>query len=166
MQTSSANWTNFQISGTIPFMAKILILNGPNLNLLGTREPEIYGTQSLDQLNTSLLHQALSLGHELQSVQSNAEHQLIDKIQQAKSQGYQVVIINPAALAHTSIALRDAIVAAGLPTIEVHLTNIYAREPFRHHSYLTDVCVGSIQGFGANSYHLALQAADHILSQP
>ncbi len=144
-------------------MPKILLINGPNLNLLGSREPALYGTQTLEALNQELQQTAQGLDLELDCLQSNAEHELIEFIQQAPTQSYALIIINPAALGHTSIALRDALLATQLPAIEVHLTNIYARESFRHCSTLTEVCVGCIQGFGAFSYPLALQAAHHHL---
>lgn len=147
----------------MPLMAKILILHGPNLNLLGTREAEIYGSSTLDDINKTLADQAKSLGHELHANQSNAEHELVDRIQAAKSEGVDFIIINPAAYTHTSVALRDALLAVEIPFIEVHLSNIKARESFRHESYLADIATGGIFGFGAYSYELALSAADHHL---
>ncbi len=146
-------------------MSKILLLNGPNINLLGTRQPEIYGAQSLEQLIADLKHQATLKGHELDHLQTNAEHLLIEAVQNAPIAGCQFLIINPGAYGHTSIALRDAVLAVKLPMIEVHLSNIYARESFRHCSYLTDISIGNIQGFGGLGYKLALEAADHFLSQ-
>jgi 3-dehydroquinate dehydratase-2 len=140
-------------------MAGILLLNGPNLNLLGTREPGIYGTASLQSIEAKLAGIARSRGFELVAFQSNAEHELIGKIQSAKSDGVAFAIINPAAYSHTSIALRDAFLAAALPFIEVHLSNVFARETFRHHSYLSDIAVGCIFGFGPIGYELALDAA-------
>jgi len=147
----------------MPAMAKILLINGPNLNLLGSRETELYGSTSLEDINSRLDQQAQALGHELMTLQSNAESELIDEIQQAKVQKISFILINPAALAHTSVALRDALLAVNIPFIEVHLSNIFAREAFRHHSYLSDVAVGLIAGFGGQSYELALTAAHHFL---
>jgi 3-dehydroquinate dehydratase II len=140
-------------------MAGILLLNGPNLNLLGTREPGIYGTASLQSIEAKLAGIARSRGFELVAFQSNAEHELIGKIQSAKSDGVAFAIINPAGYSHTSIALRDAFLAAALPFIEVHLSNVFARETFRHHSYLSDIAVGCIFGLGPIGYELALDAA-------
>lgn len=139
-------------------MANILILNGPNLNLLGLREPDIYGSASLEDIHTHLRATAVELGHVLQTFQSNAEHMLIDRIHQAQGQ-VDFIIINPAAFTHTSIALRDALVAVKIPFIEIHLSNIHARESFRHHSYFSDIAVGVISGLGSLGYELALQAA-------
>jgi 3-dehydroquinate dehydratase II len=140
-------------------MARILLLNGPNLNLLGSREPGIYGSATLSSIENKLKGAALARGHELIAVQSNAEHELIDKVQSAKADGVDFVIINPGAYTHTSIALRDAFLGVAMPFIEVHLTNIHAREEFRHHSYLSGIAVGSIVGLGAQGYELALEAA-------
>lgn len=140
-------------------MAKILLLHGPNLNLLGTREPETYGHATLTSIVGDLAAIAQENGHELQSFQSNAEHALIDRIHAARADGTAFILINPAAFTHTSIALRDALLAVALPFIELHLSNVHAREPFRQHSYFSDVAVGVICGFGADSYRLALQAA-------
>jgi 3-dehydroquinate dehydratase II len=140
-------------------MARILLLNGPNLNLLGTREPAIYGTATLQDIEAKLNGLCVSQGHELVAAQSNAEHELIAKIHAAKRDGTGFVIINPGAFTHTSIALRDAFLSVGLPFIEVHLSNVFAREAFRHHSYLSDVAVGCIYGLGPIGYELALQAA-------
>jgi len=139
-------------------MAKILVLNGPNLNLLGTREPKHYGKQSLDQIVARLKQQAQQAGHELDSLQSNAEHELIDRIHQARGE-IDFIIFNPAAFTHTSVALRDALSAVEIPFIEVHLSNVHAREAFRRHSYFSDIAVGVISGLGPVSYELALQAA-------
>jgi 3-dehydroquinate dehydratase-2 len=146
-------------------MARILLLNGPNLNLLGSREPAIYGTASLQDIETKLSAMALAQGHELVAAQSNAEHELIGKIQTAKRDGVGFVIINPGGFTHTSIALRDAFLAVDLPFIEIHLSNIFTREAFRHHSYLSDIAVGCIFGLGAIGYELALQAAIARLSK-
>jgi 3-dehydroquinate dehydratase II len=140
-------------------MARILLLNGPNLNLLGSREPGIYGSATLSSIEDKLKQAARARGHELIAAQSNAEHELIDKVQGAKADGVDFVIINPGAYTHTSIALRDAFLGVAMPFIEVHLTNIHAREEFRHHSYLSGIAVGSIVGLGAQGYELALEAA-------
>jgi 3-dehydroquinate dehydratase-2 len=140
-------------------MARILLLNGPNLNLLGSREPDTYGSATLADIESTLAAAARGKGHELVAVQSNAEHELIDRIQNAKRDGFAFVVINPGAYTHTSIALRDAFLAVGIPFIEVHLTNIYAREPFRHRSYLSGIAAGCIVGLGAQGYELALDAA-------
>jgi len=148
-------------------MAKLLLLNGPNLNLLGTREPGIYGAATLADLEQRCLALALSLGpHELSCFQSNAESALIERIHAAGPEGIAFILINPAAFTHTSVALRDALLGVGIPFIEVHLSNIFAREPFRHHSYLSDIAVGVISGLGPHGYELALQAADHYLATP
>ncbi|GMV28142.1 MAG: 3-dehydroquinate dehydratase [Rhodanobacteraceae bacterium] len=144
-------------------MARILLLNGPNLNLLGLREPETYGHATLDSIVGDLAAIAQRRGHELTHFQSNAEHALIDRIHAARVDGSDFILINPAAFTHTSIALRDALLAVGLPFIELHLSNVHAREPFRHHSCFSDVAVGVICGFGADSYRLALEAAMHRL---
>jgi 3-dehydroquinate dehydratase-2 len=140
-------------------MARILLLNGPNLNLLGTREPNVYGSATLGQIVAQVRQRAEALGHELLDLQSNAEHDLIDRIHAAKPDGIAFIIINGGALTHTSIALRDAFAAVAIPFIEVHLSNIFAREPFRHHSYLSDLAAGCIVGLGPIGYELALQAA-------
>ncbi len=140
-------------------MARILLLNGPNLNLLGSREPVLYGSATLAEIEATLSQSARTRGHELIAAQSNAEHELIDRVQRARSAGMSFVIINPGAYTHTSIALRDAFLGVAMPFIEVHLTNIYAREEFRHHSYLSGIAVGCIVGFGAQGYELALEAA-------
>lgn len=140
-------------------MASILVINGPNLNLLGTREPEIYGSQSLDDINVQLREICRQAGHHIQFLQSNAEYEIIDRIHDARKEGIQFIIINPAALTHTSIALRDALLAVEIPFIEVHLSNVHAREAFRRHSYLADVAIGSIVGLGPQGYELALRAA-------
>ncbi len=140
-------------------MAKILALHGPNLNLLGTREPDIYGHATLPDINNQLAEQAQAAGHELAWFQSNAEHELIGRIQQARNEQTAIILFNPAAFTHTSIALRDALSAVAIPFIEVHMSNVHAREPFRHRSYLSDIAIGVICGFGADSYRLALDAA-------
>ncbi len=138
-------------------MYRILVLHGPNLNLLGHRETKIYGKVTLKEINQWLLKAAQQEGVELTAFQSNSESELVEKIQQAAGK-YHALLINPAAFTHTSVAIRDAIAATGLPTVEIHLSNIYRRESFRHHSYLAEVVVGQITGFGAESYLLGLQA--------
>lgn len=140
-------------------MAKILVLHGPNLNLLGAREPTIYGHATLTDINGQLVAQAQAAGHELASYQSNAEHELIGRVHQARDEQVATILINAGAFTHTSVALRDALAAVAIPFIEVHLSNVFAREPFRHHSYLSDLAIGVICGFGADSYRLALDAA-------
>lgn len=140
-------------------MANILVLHGPNLNLLGEREPGIYGHVRLDDINARLSARASEAGHQLQAFQSNAEHALVDRVQAARSDGTAFLLVNPAAFTHTSVALRDALAAVALPFIEVHLSNPHAREPFRHTSYFTDLAVGLVSGFGADSYAYALEAA-------
>ncbi|GMR17622.1 MAG: type II 3-dehydroquinate dehydratase [Gammaproteobacteria bacterium] len=140
-------------------MSQILVLNGPNLNLLGKREPEYYGQTSLDQIQQQVVQLAKDKGHDLQFVQSNAEHELVDQVQQAMDSGVAFIIINPAAFTHTSVALRDALAASNIPFIEVHLSNIHAREEFRQHSYFSDLAVGVISGLGAQVYALAVRAA-------
>jgi 3-dehydroquinate dehydratase II len=140
-------------------MARILLLNGPNLNLLGTREPTVYGSTTLGEILARVRQRAGTLGHELLDMQSNAEHELINRIHAAKQEGVSFIIINPGAFTHTSIALRDAFASVAIPFIEVHLSNVFARESFRHHSYLSDVAAGCIVGLGPIGYELALQAA-------
>ncbi len=140
-------------------MAKLLVLHGPNLNLLGTREPAIYGHATLAEIDATLTDQASAAGHVLDSLQSNAEHVLIDRIHAARTDGTGFIVINPGAFTHTSVALRDALLGVGLPFIEVHLSNVHAREPFRRHSYLSDVAVGVICGLGPAGYRYALDAA-------
>jgi 3-dehydroquinate dehydratase-2 len=140
-------------------MAKILVLNGPNLNLLGTREPEVYGKLSLADIDARLKQIATNSGHELESFQSNAESALIERIHSAVREGVKFILINPAAFTHTSIALRDALLGVKIPFVEVHLSNVHSRESFRHHSYFSDIAVGTVVGFGAQGYELALQAA-------
>jgi 3-dehydroquinate dehydratase-2 len=140
-------------------MARVLLLNGPNLNLLGTREPHIYGSATLAEIESKLKTLCTSQGHELIAAQSNAEHELIGKVHAAKSDGTGFIVINPGAFTHTSIALRDAFLSVGVPFIEIHLSNVFAREAFRHHSYLSDIAVGCIYGLGPIGYELALQAA-------
>lgn len=146
-------------------MAQILLLHGPNLNLLGTREPGIYGATTLAQINQQLATKAQQSGHTLDALQSNHEGVLIDRIQAAVGDGTAFIIINPAAFTHTSVALRDAILAVKLPFVEVHLSNVHAREAFRHHSYFSDVAVGVICGLGAQGYDFALQYAINHLNK-
>ena len=140
-------------------MAKLLLLHGPNLNLLGSREPEVYGHATLAEIDGDLAQRAAAAGHQLESLQSNGELALIDRVQAAGRDGTAFILINPAAFTHTSVAVRDALAAAGLPVIEVHLSNPHAREPFRRHSYVADLAVGVVAGFGADSYRYALDAA-------
>jgi 3-dehydroquinate dehydratase-2 len=139
---------------------QILVLHGPNLNLLGTREPGVYGTQTLEQIDADLVDLAAVAGASLNTFQSNHEGALIDRVQAARTDGSDFIIINPAALTHTSVGLRDALAAVNLPFIEVHLSNIHQREAFRHHSYFSELAVGVICGLGADGYRLAL---DHAL---
>jgi len=146
-------------------MARVLLLNGPNLNLLGTREPGVYGTDTLESIEKRSAAVARETGHELVAYQSNAEHELIERIQRAPSEGVAMVIFNPGAFTHTSIALRDALLAAQLPFIELHLSNTQAREPFRRHSYFSDIAAGVIAGFGAFGYELAVRAAAQRLAR-
>lgn len=144
-------------------MAKLLVLHGPNLNLLGSREPEHYGSARLVDINTRLTQFAAGRGHTLTAIQSNAEHELIDAIQKAPADGVNFIILNPAAFTHTSVAMRDALLAVAIPFIEIHLSNVHAREPFRHHSYFSDIAKGLITGLGPLGYELALQAAlEHL----
>lgn len=139
-------------------MAKLLALHGPNLNLLGTREPEIYGAQTLADINGRLQRLAETAGHEFRALQSNAEHELVNAVQRAGREEVDFIVINPGAYTHTSVALRDAFLAVGVPFIEVHLSNVHAREPFRRQSYLSDIAVGVIAGLGAAGYEYALMA--------
>ncbi|MGB3270624.1 MAG: type II 3-dehydroquinate dehydratase [Rhodanobacter sp.] len=140
-------------------MAKILVLHGPNLNLLGAREPQIYGSETLAGINQALADRAQAAGHELLWFQSNAEHELIGRVHQARDDRTAFIVCNAGAFTHTSIALRDAFAAVAIPFIEVHLSNVFAREPFRHDSYLSDLALGVVCGFGSASYTLALDAA-------
>ena len=144
-------------------MATILVLHGPNLNLLGSREPGIYGATSLEDINRQLTETARQAGHHLLSLQSNAEYELIDRIHDARKEGVDFILFNPAAFTHTSVALRDAILSVNIPFIEVHLSNVHKREAFRHHSYFSDIAQGVICGFGPDSYKLAMQAALSLL---
>ena len=147
-------------------MATILVLHGPNLNMLGEREPDVYGLDSLADINQRLELQAQERGHHLLAMQSNAEYELVERVQDARHEGVNFIIINPAAFTHTSVALRDALAAVEIPFIEVHLSNVHAREEFRHHSYFSDLATGVICGLGAMGYELALQAALSRLEQP
>ncbi len=140
-------------------MAHLLVLHGPNLDLLGSREPEVYGRATLAEIDAGLAARAQAAGHVLQSLQSNAEHVLIERIHAARDDGTAFILINPAAFTHTSVALRDALAAVAIPYIEIHLSNPHSREPFRQHSYFSDKAVGVVCGFGADSYRYALDAA-------
>lgn len=146
-------------------MATILVLHGPNLNLLGTREPEIYGHTRLEDINTQMSTTCFDRGHHIQALQSNAEYELIDRIHDARTEGINFIIINPAGFTHTSVALRDALIAVEIPFIECHLSNVHAREEFRKHSYFSDIAQGVICGFGPQSYQLALSAAFDYLKE-
>jgi len=137
---------------------KILLLNGPNLNLLGTREPAVYGSTTLAEVEALCTQEANRLGAQLSAFQSNHEGALVDRIHAARSEGVDYIVINAGALTHTSVALRDALAGVAIPFIEVHITNVHAREAFRHHSYLSDIAAGSIVGLGVAGYRLALQA--------
>ena len=141
-------------------MSKILLLNGPNLNLLGSREPEVYGYETLDDIVEAATTHANSLGHELLHLQSNAEHELINRVHAAKSENVEFIIINPGAFTHTSIALRDAFLGVTIPFIEIHISNVFAREEFRQVSFLSDIAVGIISGMGSYGYQLAINAAN------
>jgi 3-dehydroquinate dehydratase-2 len=145
-------------------MANLLLLNGPNLNLLGSREPATYGATTLQEITTQLTKLAKDAGHSLASLQSNSESELIQRIHQAGQDGTQFILFNPAAFTHTSVALRDALLAVKIPFIEIHLSNVHARESFRHHSYFSDIAKGVIAGFGPLGYELALYAAAQQLS--
>ncbi len=140
-------------------MSRILLLHGPNLNLLGTREPDIYGADTLDDINARARQYAEARGHAVDAFQSNAEHDLVDAIQRAKNDGVEFIVVNPAAFTHTSVALRDALLAVDIPFIEVHLSNVHAREDFRHRSYFSDIARGVISGLGAFGYDCAVRAA-------
>ena len=146
-------------------MARVLLLNGPNLNLLGTREPALYGKDTLEAIEKRAAEVARECGHELVAFQSNAEHELIERIHGAPAAGVAFLIVNPGAFTHTSIALRDAILATGLPFLEVHLSNTQAREPFRRHSYFSDIAIGVISGLGAFGYEAAVRAAAQRLGR-
>jgi 3-dehydroquinate dehydratase-2 len=146
-------------------MATILVLHGPNLNLLGTREPDIYGTATLPDINRQLEQMARDRGHHLLAMQSNAEYELVERIHDARHEGVNFILINPAAFTHTSVALRDALAAVDIPFIEIHLSNTHSRESFRQQSYFSDLARGVICGLGAQGYELGLQAAIHALKQ-
>jgi 3-dehydroquinate dehydratase II len=146
-------------------VSRLLLLNGPNLNLLGSREPAIYGAQTLPQIEAALAAEAQRLGHELACFQSNHEGALVDRIHQARTEGTGFILFNPGAYTHTSNALRDALLGVGIPFVEIHLSNVHARESFRHHSYLSDIAAGVIVGLGPLGYRLALQAAHERLQQ-
>lgn len=146
-------------------MARVLLLNGPNLNLLGMREPAVYGTDTLESIEKRSATLAAELGHELITFQSNAEHELIERVHKAKSEGVAFGIVNPGAFTHTSIALRDALLGTGLPFIEVHLSNTHAREAFRRHSYFSDIAAGVVCGLGAFGYEAALRAVAQRLAR-
>lgn len=146
-------------------MAAISVLNGPNLNLLGLREPGHYGVKTLAEIQQTLEKQATLLNHQLSFHQNNAEHEIVELIHQAYTNAVDFIIINPAAFTHTSVAIRDALLATKIPFIEVHLSNVHAREPFRKHSYFSDIAKGIICGLGATGYELALQAANQILAE-
>lgn len=146
-------------------MAKLLVLHGPNLNLLGIREPAHYGHERLEDINNMIILQAREHSHQVVTFQSNAEHQLIDRIHRALHEGVDCIIFNPAAYTHTSVALRDALLSVNIPFIEVHLTNITTRESFRQTSYFSDIAIGTITGFGAQGYTLAVTAAHHHLAK-
>lgn len=146
-------------------MATITVLNGPNLNMLGVREPGLYGNKTLQGIQLSLEQLASQLGHQLHFFQSNAEHVIVEQIHQAYQQNVDFIIINPAAFTHTSVAIRDALLATKIAFIEVHLSNVHAREAFRRHSYFSDIAIGVICGLGARGYELALEAAHQILQE-
>jgi 3-dehydroquinate dehydratase II len=160
-------WTTFFLScrlqqrlETVVFsMATVLVLHGPNLNLLGTREPAIYGASTLADIDQRLQAMCLDRGHHMLSLQSNAEYELIERIHDARREGVNFIIFNPAAFTHTSVALRDAVLASEIPFIEVHLSNVHGREDFRKHSYFSDIAAGVISGLGPIGYELALAAA-------
>ncbi|MDH3987662.1 MAG: type II 3-dehydroquinate dehydratase [Gammaproteobacteria bacterium] len=146
-------------------MASLLLINGPNLNLLGSREPGVYGDTNLQTVEANLGTLAGELGHELVAFQSNAEHEIVDRVQQAATDKVDFILLNPGAFTHTSIAIRDALLAVDIPFIEVHLSNVFAREDFRHSSYFSDIAAGCIFGLGAYGYEIALRAASRLLSE-
>jgi 3-dehydroquinate dehydratase-2 len=146
-------------------MSTFLLINGPNLNLLGSREPDVYGATTLTDIEAHSKALAADLGHDITCYQSNAEHELIDCVQQAGGDGVDFIIINPGAFTHTSVALRDALLAVGIPFIEVHLSNTFAREEFRHNSYFSDIATACLFGFGAYGYELAIQAAGRHVAE-
>jgi 3-dehydroquinate dehydratase II len=144
-------------------MASLLLINGPNLNLLGSREPGVYGETNLAEVESRLTSLAGEQGHELQCFQSNAEHEIVDQVQQAATDKVDFILLNPGAFTHTSIAIRDALLAVSIPFIEIHLSNVFAREDFRHNSYFSDIAAGCLFGLGAYGYELALEAAHRQL---
>jgi 3-dehydroquinate dehydratase-2 len=146
-------------------MASLLLINGPNLNLLGSREPGVYGATSLEDVEARLSELAGEMGHGIDAFQSNAEHEIVDRIQQAKTDGVDYILLNPGAFTHTSIAMRDALLAVEIPFVEIHLSNVFAREDFRHVSYFSDIAAGCIFGLGAYGYELAMLAASRQLSE-
>lgn len=146
-------------------MASLLLINGPNLNLLGSREPAVYGAATLADVEENLAALAAELGHQLDVFQSNAEHAIVERIHQAKADQVDFILLNPGAFTHTSIAIRDALLGVAIPFIEVHLSNVFAREEFRHHSYFSDIAAGCLFGLGAYGYELALLAASRHLSE-
>ena len=146
-------------------MARILVLNGPNLNMLGLREPEVYGTTTLKEIDEKILLMAEAAGHKLETFQSNAEHELIDRIHLAKTNKIDFIIINPGAFTHTSVAIRDAFLSVSIPFIEIHLSNVFAREEFRKHSYLSDIAEAVVSGMGAFGYEVALQAVQQLIKK-
>ena len=146
-------------------MAKLLLLNGPNLNLLGSREPSVYGRTDLAEIESTLAIQAERLGHSLESLQSNAEHVLVEHVQRAGDNGIAFILLNPGAFTHTSLALRDALLAVAVPFIEIHLSNTFAREEFRQRNFFSDIAAGCLIGLGAHGYELALQAAHRQLAR-
>jgi 3-dehydroquinate dehydratase-2 len=146
-------------------MSSFLLINGPNLNLLGSREPDVYGATSLADIEKRSVEYAKELGHDLSCFQSNAEHELIDQVQKAQVDGIEFIILNPGGFTHTSVALRDALLAVQIPFIEIHLSNTFAREEFRHNSYFSDIANSCLFGFGAYGYELALQAASQHVSK-
>ncbi len=146
-------------------MARILVLNGPNLNMLGLREPEVYGTTTLKEIDEKILLMAEAAGHKLETFQSNAEHELIDRIHLAKTNKIDFIIINPGAFTHTSVAIRDAFLSVSIPFIEIHLSNVFAREEFRKHSYLSDIAEAVVSGMGAFGYEVALQAVEQLIKK-
>lgn len=145
-------------------MSAFLLINGPNLNLLGSREPDVYGATRLADIEARATELAAELGHELSYFQSNAEHELIDRVQQAGADSVEFIILNPGGFTHTSVALRDALLAVGIPFIEIHLSNTFAREEFRQHSFFSDIANSCLFGFGAHGYELAVQAASHFVA--
>ena len=146
-------------------MANLLLLNGPNLNLLGAREPSVYGSATLESIETHMAELAGEMGHALAAFQSNAEHNIVERVQQAGADGVDFILLNPGAFTHTSVAIRDALLAVGIPFIEIHLSNVFAREDFRHSSFFSDIAAGCIFGLGAYGYEIALQAASRQLSE-